>query len=172
VIALLLAAYALQVLPVNYAGLALLVVGVVLIIMEAIVPSFGAMGLGGIIAFIFGAIIMFDSEIPGFGISIAFVVSMGVVTGLLLLVMVSYLVRLQRRGAVTGAASIIGGIGTAMEAFSGEGKIWLEGESWAAMSRVPIDKDQQVVVRNMDGLILQVEPVAEADRQPAEPQTQ
>ena len=79
VICLLLAAYASQVLPVNYAGLALIIVGIGLMIAEAFAPSFGALGLGGIAAFVFGAIMMFDSGIPGFGISLAFVIGVAIV---------------------------------------------------------------------------------------------
>jgi membrane-bound serine protease (ClpP class) len=158
VICLLLAAYALQVLPVNYAGLALIVVGLVLIVAEAFVPSFGALGFGGVAAIIFGSIMMFDSGIPGFGISMTFVIGMALVSGLFLFWLVSYLVKLRRRGAVFGAESIVGGSGEAMLSFTGEGKVWLEGESWAAISKVPIEKGQQVVVVDLDGLVLQVEP--------------
>jgi membrane-bound serine protease (ClpP class) len=171
VISLLLAAYALQVLPVNYAGLALIIVGIVLIVLEAFVPSFGALGLGGIAAFIFGAIMMFDSGVPGFGISIAFVVSVAVVFGLFLFWMISYLLKLRRRGAVTGKGSILGGTGTAMESFSGAGKVWLEGESWAAVSKVQIEKDQEVVVTAIDGLTLEVQPAADTETTDAEFQT-
>ena len=116
--------------------------------------------MGGIVSFIVGSIIMFDSGIPGFGISIPFIVSFGVVSGLLLLWLVSYLVKLQRRGAVSGKARIIGGTGTAMDSFDGHGKVWLEGESWQAVSTVPITKDQEVRVTRLDGLVLTVEPVA------------
>ncbi len=171
VISLLLAAYAMQVLPVNYAGLALIIVGIVLIVLEAFVPSFGALGLGGIAAFIFGSIMMFDSGVPGFGISVTFVVSLAAVFGLFLLWLISYLVKLRRRGAVTGKGSILGGSGTAVDSFTGEGKIWLEGEAWAAVSKVPIEKGQQVVVTAMDGLTLEVEPAGEADTTDAEFQT-
>jgi membrane-bound serine protease (ClpP class) len=159
VICLLLAAYALQVIPVNYAGLALIVLGFALIISEAFVPSFGALGLGGIAAFIVGSIMMFDSGIPGFGISIAFVVIFATAIGLSLLLVVSYVLKLRRRGAVTGVASIVGGTGTAMEDFTREGKVWLEGEAWHAVSPVPVQKNQEVVVRRMEGLTLHVEPV-------------
>jgi len=161
VICLLLAAYALQVLPVNYAGLALIVVGLVLITAEAFVPSFGALGLGGIVAVIFGSIMMFDSGIPGFGISVTFVVGMAVVAGAFLFWLVSYLLRLRRRGAVSGRESIIGGIGTATESFTGNGHVWLESESWAARSTLPVAKDQRVRVLAMNGLVLDVEPVEE-----------
>ncbi len=75
----------------------------------------------------------------------------------------SYLLKLRKRGAVSGKDSIIGGIGTAMQDFHGEGKVWLEGEAWAAQSSVAIEKDQYVVVRSMIGLVLEVEPTAEPD---------
>jgi len=163
IICLLLAAYALQVLPVNYAGLALIIVGVALMTAEAFAPSFGALGLGGIAAFVFGAIMMFDSGIPGFGISIAFVVTLAAIFALLSIWLMSYLLKLRRRGAVSGKDSIIGGIGTAMQDFNGEGKVWLEGEAWAARSSVAIEKDQYIVVRSMIGLVLEVEPTAEPD---------
>ena len=171
VICLLLAAYALQVLPVNYAGLALIVVGIGLMVAEAFAPSFGALGLGGIAAFVFGAIMMFDSDIPGFGISIAFVIGLALVFALAIIWLVGYALKLRKRGAVSGRGSIVGGIGTAMEDFTGEGKIWLEGESWAATSKMPVQKDQEVVVRAMHGLTLEVEPVSEPDAGDAQLQT-
>jgi membrane-bound serine protease (ClpP class) len=114
---------------------------------------------------------MFDSGIPGFGISITFVVMLAAVFAFLLIWVLSYLLKLRRRGAVSGKDSIIGGIGTAMQDFRGEGKIWLEGEAWAARSSVAIEKDQQVVVRAMVGLILEVEPAAASDSGDAQLQT-
>lgn len=160
IVCLLLAAYALQVLPVNYAGLALIIVGLALMTAEAFAPSFGALGLGGIAAFVFGAIMMFDSGIPGFGISITFVVALAAIFALLFIWLIGYLLKLQKRGAVSGMESIIGGIAAATHDFTGDGKVWLEGEAWAARSKVAIKKDQQVVVRAMDGLTLEVEPMA------------
>jgi membrane-bound serine protease (ClpP class) len=159
VICLLLAAYALQVMPVNYVGLALIVVGFALIVAEAFIPSFGALGIGGIAAFIFGAIMMFDSGVPGFGISKAFVFSIAGVFGGLMFLLVTFMLKLHRRGAVSGKGSIVGGVGTAMQTFTGQGKIWLEGEAWAAVSSVPVKKDQHVRVRAIDGLTLLIEPV-------------
>ncbi len=158
IICLLLAAYGLQVLPVNYAGLALIIVGLALMTAEAFAPSFGALGLGGIAAFVFGAIMMFDTGIPGFGISLTFVIGLAIIAAVFIIWMVSFVLRLRRRGAVSGIGSIIGGVGTAMSDFSGEGKIWLEGESWAARSRMPVIKDQEVVVTDMVGLTLEIEP--------------
>ena len=162
VICLLLAGYALQVLPVNYAGLALIIVGVALMTAEAFAPSFGALGLGGVVAFVFGAIMMFDSGIPGFGVSISFVVAVAVVFALLLIWLITYLLKLRKRGAVSGKDSIIGGIASAMQDFRDEGMVWLEGEAWKAHSQVAIEKDQQVIVVAIDGLTLSVKPLAES----------
>jgi len=158
-ICLLLAAYALQVIPVNYAGMALIIVGVGLMVAEAYAPSFGVLGLGGIVAFVFGAIIMFDTGVPGFGISYVFVIGIALTFAVLLIWLIGYLLKLRRRGGVSGKDSIVGGIATALEDFSDAGRVWLEGEAWHARSTTPVTKDQEVVVRNMDGLILVVEPL-------------
>jgi membrane-bound serine protease (ClpP class) len=157
-ICLLLAAYALQVLPVNYAGLALIIVGIALMVAEAYAPSFGALGLGGIAAFVFGTIIMFDSGVPGFGISYVFVSGTALIFAVMLIWLLTYLLKLRRRGAVSGLEATVGSVGIAMEDFSDEGKVWLEGEAWHAHSPVPVAKDQEVVVRTVDGLLLEVEP--------------
>ena len=157
-ICLLLAAYALQIIPVNYAGLGLILIGVALIVAEAYAPSFGALGIGGIAAFVFGAIIMFDTDVPGFGISYVFVFGIAFVFAVLVVWLLSYLLRFRRRGAVSGLESTVGEIAVALEDFSGTGKVWLEGEAWKAQSELPIHKDQEVVVRSVDGLVLVVEP--------------
>ena len=166
VICLLVAAYALQILPVNYAGLALIIVGLALMTAEAFAPSFGALGLGGIVAFVFGAIMMFDSDIPGYGISITFVLSIAVAAALLLIWMVTFILKLRRRGAVSGSDSIIGGVGTALVDFNseGEGQVWLESEAWSARSDVAIEKDQRIVVTAMDGLTLEVTPAPAVEK--------
>mgnify|MGYP001817184629 CR=1 FL=1 len=162
-ICLLLAGYALQVIPVNYAGLALIVIGISLMVAEAFAPSFGALGIGGIAAFIFGAIIMFDTGVPGFGISYGFVIGVALVFAALIIWLLGYLLRLRRRGAVSGVESVIGGVATALEDFSDTGKVWHQGEAWKARSSAPVTRNQQVVINNMDGLVLVVEPVQQAE---------
>lgn len=163
VICLLLAAYALQLLPVNYAGLVLIIVGIALMVAEAFAPSFGALGFGGVVAFAFGAIMMFDSDVPGFGISIKFVLGLSIAFALAIIWLIGYLLKLRRRGAVSGRDSIIGGVGTALHNFTGEGKVWLEGESWTAHSDIAVAKGQQVSVRQLNGLVLEVEPITESN---------
>jgi len=163
-ICLLLALYGSQTIPINYAGVALILLGVGLMVAEAFAPSFGILGLGGIAAFVFGAILTFDSGIPGFGISVAFVIALAITAALFIVWVVGYLLKLRNRGAVSGSESIVGGLGIALEDFDDEGKIWLEGEAWQARTRVPLRKDQEVLVTAMDGLILDVEPAAHAGR--------
>jgi membrane-bound serine protease (ClpP class) len=85
-------------------------------------------------------------------------VSIALLAGLLMLWLAGRLVRLRRRGAVSGIDSIVGGTGVAMESFSGDGYVWLEGESWQASSPVAVQKDQKVKVRAIHGLRLEVEP--------------
>jgi len=160
IICLLLAAYALQVLPVNYAGLALIIVGLALMIAEAFAPSFGALGIGGVAAFVFGSIMMFDSGVPGFGISLSFVIGIAIIFAGLIIFILGYTIKLRRRISVSGRDSIVGGVGVAVTDFDGDGKVWLEGESWAARSNVPIAKDQKIVVKKMIGLVLEVEPIS------------
>lgn len=157
-ICLLLALYAVQVIPINYAGVALIILGIALMVAEAFAPSFGALGLGGIAAFVFGAIMMFDSGVPGFGISVTFVVGIAVMAALFLVWAVGYLLKLRKRGPVYGGETILGGTAVAMQDFTGEGKVWLDGEAWNAHSSVPIAKDQAVVITSIDGLTVHVEP--------------
>ena len=158
-ICLLLALYAVQVLPINYAGVALIILGIALMIAEAFAPSFGALGLGGIAAFVFGAIMMFDSGVPGFGISVTFVLGIAILAALFMVWTVGYLLKLRKRGPVYGEEAIVGAIAVALEDFTGEGKVWLEGEAWHAQSTVPIAEHQEVVVTALDGLCLHVSPV-------------
>ena len=102
---------------------------------------------------------MFDSGVPGFGISVTFVVILGLVAGLLLLWLVTYILKLRQRGAVSGEESILGGTAVAMESFTGTGRVWLEGEAWQAASTVAIEKGQKLRVHAMNGLELIVEPL-------------
>ena len=158
VISLLMAAYALQVFPVNYAGLALILVGVALLVAEAFAPSFGALGLGGTVAIIMGSIMMFDSGIPGFGISISFVVTFAVVMAVTLIWFATYLAKIRARRVVIGSETAAGSIAVATENFvDGEGHVWFESESWAARSKQDIAKEQRVRILGVNGLVLDVE---------------
>lgn len=163
-ICLLLALYALQALPVNYAGVALILLGVALMIAEAFAPSFGALGLGGVIAFVAGSLLLIDTHAPGFGISIPLIATMAVLSAGILLVIARLAVRSHRNPVVSGAEEITGAEGVATAAFTDHGWVHLHGEAWQAESPRPVAAGQRVRVIRRDGLTLHVEPLDQPER--------
>ena len=158
-ICLLLALFAFQVLPVNFAGLALIVLGALLVVAEAFVPSFGALGVGGLIAFIIGSIMLFDTSVPGFSIALPIIAAIAFVAGLVLVGMVWMFGRARRRPVVTGIEQIRGSTAEVLEGFSTHGTVRLGGELWNARTSVPLSAGQLVRVVKVDGLLLWVEPL-------------
>lgn len=158
-IALLLALYGLQMLPVNYAGLGLILLGVGLMLGEAFAPSFGALGIGGTVALVIGSIILIDTEAPGFGIPLTLIGAVAACSLLLFTFVLGALWRARRGRVVSGGEALIRATGTAAEDFSGDGHVWLHGERWAAHCAVPLRAGQPVRVRERRGLLLMVEPV-------------
>lgn len=156
-ISLILALYAFQVLPINYAGLALIIVGVMLMIAEAFVPSLGILGFGGVAAFVFGSIILVDEG--NLAISIPLIGGTALVSALFFIWVLGRFFQLRRRHVTTGREEMIGAVGTALKDFSGgSGRIRVHGESWLARSDAPVAQGDTVRVTAMDGLTLRVEP--------------
>jgi membrane-bound serine protease (ClpP class) len=162
-ICLLLALYALQLLPVNYAGLALIVLGIAFMVSEAFLPSFGALGLGGIVAFVIGAVILIDTELPGFGIPTAVIVTVAVVSALLIVAMASVALKTQRRAVVIGGQELIGAVAEVAEATADGGWARIHGENWRVVSRTPLRPGQKVRVLARNGLVLEVAPTGNND---------
>ncbi len=160
-ICLLLALYAFQLLPVNYAGFALILLGVILLVAELFVPSFGALGMGGIIAFVIGSIILIDTDVEAFKVSIPLVATMATVTGGLMLAVVWVAIQQRRRPVVTGREQMLGDVGIVENSFSDTGTIRIHSESWTAKTSQPLQKGQKVKVVAMDGLTLTVTPLEE-----------
>jgi membrane-bound serine protease (ClpP class) len=158
-ICLLLAAYSFQILPVNYAGLGLIALGVILMISEIFVPSFGALGIGGIIAFVAGSIILMDTDVPGFGIPTTLIASIGLLGGGMVMAIVWLAVRARRRPVVTGIEEMLGAVGEAVADFSDSGHVLVHGELWKASTAQPVRKGQKLRVKKVDGLLLTVEPL-------------
>lgn len=156
VISLLLAAYALSILPVNYAGLALMALGVGLIVAESITPSFGVMGFGGVVAFVVGSIILFDTGIPGFEAPLRVIGGVGLAAGLLMFGLVVVLARSRRRRVVSGAEGLVGRRAVVLEDFESAGPVLVQGERWHATSESPVRKGQELYVQSVDGLRLEV----------------
>jgi membrane-bound serine protease (ClpP class) len=158
-ICLLLALYTFQVLPINYAGLALIVLGIAFMIAEAFVPSFGALGIGGVIAFVVGSVILMDER--GMRISLLLIGSTALVSAGFFLWVMSRWYTLSRKKVVTGAEEMIGITGEAMEDFTEQGRVWIHGESWQAQSSAPVKKNQKIQVTAKDGLLLKVKTLQE-----------
>jgi membrane-bound serine protease (ClpP class) len=161
-ICLLLGLYALQLLPVNYAGLALVLFGLMLMVAEAFLPSFGIVGLGGIVAFVAGALMLIDTDMPGFGIPPVLVGTLGVASALLLFGTARLALATRRRPVTSGAAGLIGATARVERVAHGgdrEGWIRIEGELWQAASGLPLSQSQTVRVVGRKGLTLQVVPV-------------
>ena len=137
-----------------------MLLGLVLIVAEIFVPSFGALGLGGIVAFVVGAIMTFNTGVPGFTISYWSVGALSGFAALLIFATVSFAVRLNRRGAVSGKEALMKDVAVATEDFDGDGHVWVESERWKAHSTRPVRKGQQLRIVQVDGLVVHVEPLA------------
>ena len=160
-ISLLLALYALQVLPVNYAGLGLMILGLVLIVGELFMPSFGILGIGGVISFVMGSILLFDRESGNIAVSMPLIIAVSMLSAGFFLIVIRSLYAARLRPVVTGAEELIGATGRIAADFSGAGTIHIHGEQWNARSDTPMRGGDSARVISRDGLILQVEPITE-----------
>jgi membrane-bound serine protease (ClpP class) len=157
-ISLLLALYAFQLLPINFAGLALLLLGVALMVAEALVPSVGMLGFGGVAAFVIGSIMLLDTDVPGFGISWMLIGSIALVSAGIFLVVLILLMRARRRAVVTGPEEMVGSTGEVIEWSGHEGRIRVHGIIWQARSGRTLEVGRDVRVAKIDGLTLIVQP--------------
>jgi membrane-bound serine protease (ClpP class) len=158
-ICLMLAFFAFQIMPVDVAGLLLLILGISLLIMEATVPSFGVLGIGGLIAVVAGSIMITD-EVPGLQVSYRVIVPAAIAMAIIVLALGRLAVRAQRLAPVTGAAAMIGAIGPAITPIApgATGQVKLQGEIWRASSATSVPSGTRIRVRGMSGLTLEVEP--------------
>ena len=156
IICLLLALFAFQVLPINYAGLALMVVGMALMVGEAFMPSFGVLGAGGIVAFVLGSVMLMDVEY--LAISLPLIVGVALVSGGLMLWTVMRFATLRRRPVHTGVEQLMGAKAVALEDFDTHGHVSLHGERWNAVSEVPVKQGDQLTVVRLEGLTVHVSP--------------
>lgn len=160
-ICLLLAAFALHLLPVNYAGLALLLLGLGFIIAEAFLPSFGSLGIGGAIAFVVGAVLLIDSDVPGFGIPLWLIAGLAVASVLFVLLVGGLAARARGRPVVAGREELVGAGGEVIEALGDETWARVHGETWRVRSRARLAPGSRVRVTGVDGLVLEVRPERE-----------
>jgi membrane-bound serine protease (ClpP class) len=158
-ICLLLALYAFQLLPVNYAGLGLIVLGLAFIVAEAFLPSFGSLGIGGVVALVIGMVILFDPDIAaGYRLPYWFIATFAATSATLTFATVWFALKARRRPVVSGSAEIIGASGAALSDFEREGWAQVRGETWRVVSPAPLARGERVRVTGIDGLTLRVEP--------------
>ena len=157
-ICLLLALYALAMLPVNAVGALLLVLGLGLMATEAFVPSFGAFGIGGIVAFVAGALMLIEGDVPGLQVSLAFIVPLAAVSALVLGGAGALALRSRRRPVVSGVEAMLGTTAEGLEAFEREGWVRASGERWRARSAAPLACGERARIVAVEGLLLVVEP--------------
>lgn len=157
-ICLFLGLYALNLLPINYAGFALLGLGVVLMVSEAFVPSFGALGLGGTIAFVVGSVMLMDTDAPGFTVNRMLIGSIAAVTSGLFLFVMMMLLKARRRVVTTGIEEMISSRGEVVDWSGTGGHVRVHGEIWNARSDTPLEAGRPVVIRGIDGLTVDVAP--------------
>ena len=159
-ICLLLALYSFQILPVNYAGLALMLLGFALIAVELFVPSFGILGIGGVAAVVFGSIILMDSEVPGMAVNPGLIAAMGLASALAFFAIIYLAARSHRNPRVSGTESLIGREAESIADFAdGQGRVHVEGEDWTARSNESISRDDRVEIIAVEGLTLKVRPL-------------
>lgn len=160
-ISLLLALYALQVLPVNYAGLGLMILGVCFMVGELFMPSLGILGVGGVIAFVIGSVILFDREGGNIAVSLPLIIAVSLLTAGFFFIVIRSVFTATRRPVVTGAEELIGATGRIISDFEGNGAMRIHGEQWQVRSNSPMREGDAARVVDREGLILQVEPVRE-----------
>lgn len=157
-ICLLLAFFAFQVLPVNYAGLALIVFGLVLLVLELVVTSFGLLAVGGLLSLVLGSMMLVESPLPEMQLGLRFILPVSLATAGIMLFLVRLGIQAQRRPSVTGESGMVGKVGVALApiAAGGRGRVRAHGEIWAAISTDAIAEGDTVRVAAVDGLTLTV----------------
>jgi membrane-bound serine protease (ClpP class) len=157
-ICLILAFYSFQTLPVNYAGLMLILLAIVLFILEIKVTSYGLLTIGGLISMIIGSIMLFESPLPFFRLSLKVILPSAFLTTLFFGLSIFLVVKAHRRKPVTGMEGIIGLEGEARTDIHMDGEVFVHGEIWKARSDMPIKAGEKIIVEQADNLTLKVRP--------------
>ncbi|WP_334067845.1 nodulation protein NfeD [Burkholderia cepacia] len=178
-ICLLVGLFAMQLLPISYAGLGLVLLGLGCLVAEAFLPTFGVLGFGGIVSFTIGALMLIDTDVPGYGIPWPVIASLALGGGLLVAGVSSVALRARRRPVVTGAEAMVGSIGEVLDdglradqphgaagtAPSAAGWARVHGERWRVASSVPLAAGCRVRVTGRHGLMLTVAPLYDVPAQ-------
>jgi membrane-bound serine protease (ClpP class) len=158
-LALLLGVFGLQMLPISFVGLALVVLGIVFFVAEAFVPSYGALGVGGVLAFAFGALLLVDTDVPGFGVPASLIAALALASLVFIVGVVGMAARARRRPSVAGEGAMIGAAGELIEVAGSEAWATVRGERWKVHLAGAGHPGQRVRVTRVRGLTLEVAPV-------------
>jgi membrane-bound serine protease (ClpP class) len=159
VIFLILAFFSMQTLPINYAGLLLILFALILFMLEIKITSYGLLSVGGVISMVLGSLMLFDSPEPFFRVSLSVIIPAVLTTLAFFLFAIGFALKAQRKKPTTGQQGIVGEIGVVIEKIDPEGRIKIHGEIWKATSDMKIKAKEKVIVNNViDGLVLFVEP--------------
>jgi len=158
-VCLLLAMYAFQVLPVSYAGLGLIMLGIGLMTAEAFAPSFGILGLGGIVAFVIGSIVLMDTNLPGYQIAMPLIAGLTAFSAVVLMVALGLVLKARKSAVVSGLETLLGKTAVVESLRDGEAYIWLEGERWHVQSPEPLEVNDSVRITDTDGVLLKAEKI-------------
>ncbi len=159
-ICLIIALYAMQTLPINYAGLALIVLAVVLFLLEIKVTSYGMLSVGGIISLILGGLFLIDSPEPALKVSLSVIITITICIGGFLIFVVGYVVKAQRKRVLTGFEGLIGQMGKVSERIENEGMVYVAGALWKAVADEIIEKGEPVTIVSGHNQILKVAKVS------------
>ena len=157
-ISLLLAGYALQMMPLNFAGVGLIFLGIGLMMAEAFSPSFGIFGFGGVVSFVTGSVFLFDTDIEVFRVALPIIAALTIVSCLFLMLLLHMVIRSRKQETVSGISTFIGLQAIVMEDFDKEGMVKIEGELWNAATNIPLSIGDTVKIHSIDGLQLLVKP--------------
>jgi membrane-bound serine protease (ClpP class) len=173
-ISLLLGLFAMQMMPINYVGLGLIFLGIAFLIGEAFLPTFGSLGFGGVVAFVIGALMLIDTDVPGYGVPLPMIAAVAVFSVVFVLGVSRLALRARRRPVVTGSEALIGSVGVVLDGgllpgdVTADGALagWAQvhGERWRVSSTAPVAAGHAVRVTARRGLTLTVVP-AEARQQ-------
>lgn len=158
-VCLLLALYAFQVLPISYAGLGLIILGILLMIGEAFAPSFGILGIGGVIAFVIGSVILMDTTVPAYQVALPTIVALAVASATILCIVLGMALRARKRAVVTGLATLEGREATVETLHGGHALIRLDGELWQVNCDSELNTGDHVEVLAAKGLLLEVKKI-------------
>ncbi|NNL76447.1 MAG: nodulation protein NfeD [Desulfobacterales bacterium] len=161
-IALILAFFALQTLPVNYAGILLIVLAIIFFIMEMKIVSYGLLSVAGIVALLLGSLMLFEGTTPDMKLSLRVVLPTIILISGFFVGVATLVFRAQISKPVTGSGGLVGEIGIVKKALTPEGKVFVHGELWNARAKEPLDENATVRVVKVINLILEVESVEEA----------